>query len=46
MPPWSDLPEHMSEKEFKARFGNINTVAYKNMMQIIESRVSMLKVLR
>jgi hypothetical protein len=46
MPPWSDLPEHMSEKEFKARFGNINTVAYKNMMQIIENRVSMLKVLR
>ena len=30
MPPWSDLPEHMSETEFKARFGNINTPAYRN----------------
>lgn len=46
MPPWSDLPENMSKTEFKARFGNINTPAYKNMMQVIESRVSMLSVLR
>jgi len=46
MPPWSDLPEHMSETEFKARFGNINTPAYQKMIRIIESRVSMLRVLR
>lgn len=46
MPLWSDLPEYMSETEFKARFGNTNTPAYQKMMQIIESRISTLSMLR
>ncbi len=45
MPLWSDLPERMSETEFEARFGNINSPAYQNIMQEIENRISMLRVL-
>ncbi|MDP1557398.1 MAG: hypothetical protein Q8K59_07120 [Nitrosomonas sp.] len=46
MPPWSDLPEHMSESEFHQRFGSINTPAYQQMTQEIEKRVSALRFLR
>ena len=46
MPPWSDLPEHMSEKEFKAHFRDTNTIIYQNMINEIESRISKLRLLR
>lgn len=45
MPAWSDLPEFMSEAEFKHRFGGIDAPAYRGMMQKIEQRVAALRVL-
>ncbi len=45
MPAWSDLPEFMSEAEFKRRFGGIDAPAYRGMMQKIEQRVAALRVL-
>lgn len=45
MPVWSDLPEFMSEAEFKRRFGGIDAPAYRKMMQKIEQRVAALRVL-
>ncbi len=45
MPPWSDLPEFMPEVEFKQRFGGIDAPAYRQMMQEIDQRVSILGVL-
>jgi hypothetical protein len=45
MPHWSDLPEFMPEVEFKRRFGGIGAPAYKQMMQKIDQRVSILGVL-
>ena len=45
MPLWSDLPEFMSEMEFKQRFGGIDAPAYQRMMQKIEQRVAALRVL-
>ena len=45
MPHWSDLPEFMSEVEFKRRFGGIGAPAYEQMMQKIDQRVSILGVL-
>ncbi len=45
MPPWSDLPEFMSEAEFKRRFGGIDAPAYRKMMHEIERRVAALRVL-
>ncbi len=46
MPPWSDLPEFMSETEFKQRYGGLNMPTYQKMMQDIEKRVSALPILR
>jgi hypothetical protein len=45
MPHWSDLPEFMPEVEFKRRFGGVGAPAYKQMMQKIDQRVSVLGVL-
>jgi len=45
MPHWSDLPEFMPEVEFKRRFGGVGAPAYKQMMQKIDQRVSILGVL-
>ena len=45
MPHWSDLPEFMPEVEFKRRFGGVGAPAYKQMMQKIDKRVSVLGVL-
>ncbi|MDQ3185597.1 MAG: hypothetical protein M3Q16_03860 [Pseudomonadota bacterium] len=45
MPLWSDLPEFMSEVEFKRRFGGIDAPAYRKIMQKIEQRVAALRVL-
>lgn len=46
MPPWLDLPEHMTESEFQQRFGGINEPIYQQMTAEIESRVSTLRILR
>jgi hypothetical protein len=46
MPPWSDLPEFMTEAEFKKRFGGIGAPAYEEMMRTIEQRVADLGVLQ
>lgn len=46
MPPWSDLPEFMSEVEFKRRFGGTDAPAYQNMMEKIEQRVGALRILQ
>jgi hypothetical protein len=45
MPPWSDLPEFMSEAVFRKRFGGVNEPPYLDMMQKIEQRVAALTVL-
>lgn len=45
MPPWSDLPEFMSEAVFRKRFGGVNAPPYLDMMQKIEQRVAALTVL-
>lgn len=46
MPAWADLPEFMSEAEFKQRFGGIDAPAYRRMMEKIEQRVAALPVLQ
>ena len=40
MPEVADLPEFMSEAEFKRRFGGVGAPAYERMMQNIERRVA------
>jgi uncharacterized protein YfiM (DUF2279 family) len=40
MPEVADLPEFMSEAEFKRRFGGIGAPAYNKMMQDIERRIA------
>ncbi len=42
MPGTEDLPEFMSEAEFKRRFGGIDEPAYRKMMTDIEHRVAAL----
>ena len=46
MPPWSDLPEFLPEAEFKSRFGEIDSPAYRQMMERIEERIAALYVLQ
>ena len=46
MPKWKDLPEFLSEAEFKRRFNEVDSPAYRAMMQKIEQRVADLRVLR
>jgi hypothetical protein len=45
MPKWDDLPEYLSEAEFKRRFTDIDSPVYRGMMQKIEQRVAGLRVL-
>lgn len=45
MPKWDDLPEYLSEAEFKRRFTDIDSPAYRGMMQKIEQRVAGLRLL-
>lgn len=45
MPPWSDLPEHLSKAEFRQYYGNLDTPAYHLMMKKIEQRVAALPFL-
>ena len=46
MPLWSDLPDHMSDKQFKTHFGNTETPAFQKIIQVIDDRISLLNVLR
>ncbi len=46
LPPWADLPEFMSEPEFRRRFGGVGEPAYVAMMAEIERRVDALPVWR
>lgn len=46
MPAWSDLPEHMPESEFVARFGGIDSPQYQQLIEKIEQRIATLKILR
>ena len=46
MPAVKDLPEFMSEAEFKSRFGGIGAPQYKRMMEDIERRIAALALYR
>jgi hypothetical protein len=46
MPPWSDLPEFLSEPEFKRRFGGVGAPPYLALLAEIDRRVGALAVLR
>ncbi len=46
MPNVSDLPEFLSEAEFKRRFGGVDGEGYAAMMAVIEQRVAALPLLR
>lgn len=46
MPPAADLPEFMTEADFKRRFGGVGEPPYLEMMAEIERRVDALPVLR
>ena len=46
LPPVADLPEFLSEAEFKRRYGGISGSAYKSMMADIERRVAALPLYR
>ncbi len=46
MPRWQDLPEYLSEAEFKRRFGGIGAPAYLTMLGEIDRRVAGLEVWR
>lgn len=45
MPYWADLPEHLNEKAFLAKFGGTHTAVYQELIHKIERRVSSLKLL-
>lgn len=46
IPPTEDLPEFMPEAEFKRLFGGPETLAYKQIMAVIERRVIALTIFR
>ncbi|MDT8364067.1 MAG: hypothetical protein RQ714_05385 [Nitrosomonas sp.] len=46
MPYWADLPEHLDEKIFLAKFGGTHTATYQELIHKIEQRVSSLRLLR
>lgn len=46
MPPWRDLPASLPERVFRKRFGGIDTPAYQQLVEEIDSRVASLPVLR
>ena len=46
MPRTQDLPEFMTEAEFKRRFGGVDGINYKKMMAEIEGRVAALPLYR
>ncbi len=46
MPEVADLPEFMSEAEFKRRFGGVDGPGYREMMATIEARIASRPLLR
>lgn len=42
LPPVSDLPEHLPEAEFVARFGGVGGAGYERLVAAIESRIDAL----
>jgi hypothetical protein len=46
MPAWADLPEFLSEPEFKRRFGGVGAPPYLALLAEIDRRVGALPVLR
>ncbi len=46
MPVWADLPEFLSEPEFRQRFGGVGAPAYEKMLAEIDRRVEALPVFR
>ena len=46
IPMTEDLPESMTEAEFKRRFGDINGAAYRQVMSEIEQRLAALSLYR
>ena len=46
LPAFEDLPEHLTEAEFRARFGDVDSAAYAAMVADIEARVAALPLLR
>ena len=46
MPAAADLPENMTEAEFKRRFGGVGEPVYNRLLAEIEQRVAVLKVYR
>lgn len=45
MPYWADLPEHLGEQTFLAKFGGLHTTTYQELIDKIEQRVSSLRLL-
>ena len=46
MPTTSDLPEFLSEAEFKQRFGGVDAPAYRKMVEDIDRRIAALPLYR
>ena len=46
MPAWRDLPEGLSEAEFKRRFGDVGAPEYARLLAEIDGRIAALPVLR
>jgi hypothetical protein len=44
MPDPRDLPEHMQQAEFKARFGAINSEAYRQVVEEIDKRIAAMPI--
>jgi len=44
MPYWADLPEHLGEQTFLAKFGGTHTATYQELINKIERRVSSLRL--
>jgi hypothetical protein len=44
MPEVRDLPEKMSDKEFKKRFESVSSTKYKKMLDKIDKRIASLAI--
>jgi hypothetical protein len=46
MPRWDDLPEYLSEAEFRRRFGGVGAPAYDHLLAEIDRRIAALPAMR
>ncbi len=46
MPRTADLPSGMSDTEFKNRYGDVNSAAYRDLVQEIDNRIEQLPFYR